>query len=82
MAVMETNDDFSYAERLILRLLARDLTVREIGSELSLSVKTVRIHVRSIYRKLGVSSRVEAMHAARAGTARAERGSGGGESAV
>ena len=53
---METNDDLTYSERVILRLLARDLTVREIGSELSLPVRTVRTHVQSIYRKLRVSS--------------------------
>ena len=79
---METNDDPTYAERLILRLLARDLTLREIGSELNLSVKTVRIHVHSIYRKLRVSSRAEAMNTARAGTPPADRGHGAGESAV
>ena len=54
--VMETKDDLTYTERLILRLLARDLTLREIGSELNRSAKTVRTHVHSIYRKLGVSS--------------------------
>ena len=42
--------------------------MREIGSELNLSVKTVRTQVHSIYRKLRVSTRVEAMNAARAGT--------------
>ena len=79
---METNDELTYAERLILRLLARDLTLHEIGSELSLSVKTVRTHVHSIYRKLRVSSRVEAMNAVRAGTPPADRGPGAGESAM
>ena len=79
---METNDDLTYAERLILRLLARDLTPREIGSELNLSVKTIRTQLRSIYRKLRVSSRVEAMNAARAGTPPADRELGAGQSAV
>ena len=44
------------AEQRILRLLASDLTVREIGRELYLSLNTVRTHVHSIHRKLRVTS--------------------------
>jgi DNA-binding CsgD family transcriptional regulator len=44
------------AEQRILRLLASDLTVREIGRELYLSLNTVRTHVYSIHRKLRVTS--------------------------
>jgi LuxR family transcriptional regulator, maltose regulon positive regulatory protein len=51
--------------RRILRLLATDLSLREIGRELYLSTNTVKTHTRSIYRKLGVSSRDEAVKAAR-----------------
>ena len=54
----------SDAEWRILRLLASNLTLREIGSELRLSMNTVRTHKRSIYRKLGVSSRMDAIRAA------------------
>ena len=61
--VMDSNDELTYFERRILRLLARDLTLREIGSELHVSVKTVRTHVHSIYCKLRVSSRNEAVTA-------------------
>ena len=39
---------------------------REIGRELFLSFNTVHSHVKSIYRKLGVSSRAEAIARARA----------------
>jgi LuxR family maltose regulon positive regulatory protein len=52
------------AERRVLQLLAGDLTLREIGRELFLSRNTVRTHVHSIYRKLGVSSRADAVKAA------------------
>jgi LuxR family maltose regulon positive regulatory protein len=55
----------SEAERRILRLLATDLSLSEIGRELYLSANTVKTHTRSIYRKLGVSSREEAVKAAR-----------------
>jgi LuxR family maltose regulon positive regulatory protein len=55
----------SAAELAVLRLLASDLTVRQIGGELYLSSNTIRSHTRALYRKLGVNSRVDAV--ARAG---------------
>jgi LuxR family maltose regulon positive regulatory protein len=58
--------ELSAAERRILRLLTGDLSLREIGRELFLSQNTVKTHTRSIYRKLGVSSRAEARRAAAA----------------
>ncbi|MGH2921136.1 MAG: LuxR C-terminal-related transcriptional regulator, partial [Gaiellaceae bacterium] len=54
------------AELAVLRLLATDLSTREIGGELFLSPNTVRSHTRALYRKLGVNSRAEAV--ARAST--------------
>ena len=48
-------------EASILRLLSGSLTEREIARELYLSHNTVHTHIRSIYRKLGVSSRAEAV---------------------
>lgn len=42
-------------------LLASDLRIAEIGQQLSLSVKTVRNYVSSIYVKLGVSGRTAAV---------------------
>jgi LuxR family transcriptional regulator, maltose regulon positive regulatory protein len=59
------SQELSDAERRILRLLATDLSLPEIGRELYLSANTVKTHTRSIYRKLGVSSRAEAVAAAR-----------------
>jgi LuxR family maltose regulon positive regulatory protein len=44
----------------VLRLLPSELTAVEIGAELYVSVNTVKAHMRSIYRKLGVSRRREA----------------------
>jgi LuxR family maltose regulon positive regulatory protein len=49
------------AELAVLRLLASELSVRQIGETLFLSPNTVRSHTRSIYRKLGVNSRAEAV---------------------
>lgn len=60
------SQELSDAERRIVRLLATDLTLREIGRELCLSLNTVKTHTHSIYRKLGVSSRAGAVNAGRA----------------
>ena len=65
----QPSDELSDAERRILRLLATDLTLRDIGRELYVSLNTVKSHTRAIYRKLDVSSRSEAV---RAGTERGE----------
>ena len=48
-----------------MHLLASDLTRREIGKELYLSMNTVRTHMRSIYTKLDVATREEAVTRAR-----------------
>jgi LuxR family maltose regulon positive regulatory protein len=54
----------SPAELAVLRLLASELTQREIGSELFLSMNTVKTHTRNLYGKLGVRSREEAVRQA------------------
>jgi LuxR family transcriptional regulator, maltose regulon positive regulatory protein len=51
-------------ERTVLRLLGGTLSLREIGRELCLSQNTIKTHTRSIYRKLGVSTRHDAIAAA------------------
>ncbi len=51
-------------ERDVLRLLNTDLSLREIASELFVSHNTVKGYTKSIYRKLGVSSRASAVEAA------------------
>jgi DNA-binding NarL/FixJ family response regulator len=45
----------------VLRLLGRGLTNREIGTELRISTGTAGVHVSNILRKLGVSTRVQAV---------------------
>ena len=52
-------------ELRVLRLLTSDLSERDIGRELYVSHNTVHSHVRSIYRKLGVSSRARALERTR-----------------
>jgi len=53
--------ELSEREVTILRLLASELSQREIGSELYISLNTVKRHVRNIFHKLGVSSRPDAV---------------------
>ena len=49
----------------MLRMLRGPLSERDIGRELYLSHNTIHSHVKSIYRKLGVSSRLAALERAR-----------------
>lgn len=49
------------AELAVLRLLRSPRSQREIADELSISINTVKTHSSSIYRKLGVSSRGDAV---------------------
>ena len=51
----------SEAEVAVLRLLASDLSTREIGERLFLSPNTIRSHTRALYHKLRVHSRTDAI---------------------
>jgi LuxR family maltose regulon positive regulatory protein len=51
----------SAAELGVLRLLASDLSTREIAERLFLSPHTIRSHRRTLYHKLGVHTRTEAV---------------------
>ena len=53
------------AELRLLPLLATQLSSREIAERLFVSIHTVRAQVTAIYRKLGVSSRTQAIGRAR-----------------
>jgi LuxR family maltose regulon positive regulatory protein len=52
-------------ETAVLGLLGGSLSLREIGQELYVSQNTVKSHIRAIYRKLGVSTRHDAIVAGR-----------------
>ena len=43
----------------IVKMVAAGLRNREIADQLSISEATVKIHIHSVYRKLGISGRVE-----------------------
>jgi LuxR family maltose regulon positive regulatory protein len=61
----ELIEPLSEREMEVLRLLTTPLSTPEIAEELYLSVHTVRSHVRSIYRKLNVHKRMEAIQRAK-----------------
>jgi DNA-binding CsgD family transcriptional regulator len=52
-------DALSAREREIADLVAAGRTNREVAEQLVLSPRTIDAHLRSIYGKLGVRSRVE-----------------------
>ena len=54
-------DPLSGREIEVLRLLAAGLASPEIAQELTISVSTVRSHMKNIYSKLDVHSRYEAV---------------------
>jgi DNA-binding NarL/FixJ family response regulator len=59
-----TDDSLSQREREVLALLADGKTNREIGSAIHIEESTVKTHLRSIFTKLHVESRTEAVTAA------------------
>ena len=64
-AVAALIEPLSERELAVLRLLPSSLSLREIASELYVSLNTVKTQSSAIYRKLGVGSRQAAVHAAR-----------------
>jgi LuxR family maltose regulon positive regulatory protein len=62
-------EPLSVREQEILRWLSSQLSLREIASQLFVSHDTVKTHTRHIYRKLGVSTREQAVSLARDGDA-------------
>ena len=58
------DEQLTERELEVLRLLHTELSVSELGKLLYVSPSTIRSHVKSIYRKLGVSSRKKAVEQA------------------
>ena len=61
----QPGEPLTNAELRVLRLLTGDLTYREMGGHLYLSVNTVRTHAQRIRRKLGASTRTGVLVRAR-----------------
>jgi LuxR family transcriptional regulator, maltose regulon positive regulatory protein len=58
-------EPLSESETRVLRYLPTNLSAPEIANELYLSVHTVKTHMRTLYSKLGVHRRAEAVERAR-----------------
>jgi len=54
--------NLSNRENEVLDLISNGFRVKEISDKLSISINTVRTHIRHIYEKLQVQSRVEALN--------------------
>jgi LuxR family maltose regulon positive regulatory protein len=64
-APRELVEPLSERELAVLRFLPTNLSAGEIGSELFLSVHTVKTHMRKLYAKLDVHTRAEAVQRGR-----------------
>ena len=62
---LSLREPLTEAETRVLRLLATDLSKREIGAELYLSVNTIKTHVKHIYAKLDTHTRRQTVERAR-----------------
>ncbi|TDF84176.1 helix-turn-helix transcriptional regulator [Pseudomonas sp. H9] len=56
----------TFRETAVLKLLAQGLTNKEIGSQLFISLNTVKTHTSSVKQKLGVVGRTRAVMRAQA----------------
>jgi DNA-binding NarL/FixJ family response regulator len=73
MSIMELGSATSFhpgmgltrREQVVLSNLSEDVTLEQIASRLFVTRNTVKSQVRSVYRKLGVSNRAEAVAWAR-----------------
>jgi DNA-binding CsgD family transcriptional regulator/N-acetylneuraminic acid mutarotase len=56
----EYGEPLTEREKEILQMVATGVTNREVALRLSISVNTVKVHLRNVYSKLGAESRTEA----------------------
>jgi len=57
----QLNEPLTRRERVVLAELAEDVTLEEIATHLFVTRNTVKSQVRSVYRKIGVSTRAQAV---------------------
>ena len=52
-------------EKEVMHLLSTGLTYEKIARQLGVSHQTVKMHLKNIYRKLGVQNKIEALNKAK-----------------
>ncbi|MGD9990337.1 ATP-binding protein [Pseudonocardia sp.] len=57
--IAQPTDELTTQELHVARLVATGATSREVGAQLFLSPRTIEAHLRSVFRKLGITSRRE-----------------------
>ena len=62
---MPSELNFSENALAVLRLQAEGLSVKQIAEQIHIKPETVKYHTKENYRKLGVSSKADAVLAAR-----------------
>ncbi len=58
----ERKYNLSKTELKIIALLEKGLTNKSISEKCEISENTVKFHLKNIYKKLGVHSRLQAIH--------------------
>ncbi|OJU85082.1 MAG: hypothetical protein BGO11_15855 [Solirubrobacterales bacterium 70-9] len=54
-------DELTPRERTVAQLVAQGRTNRDVAAQLFVSVRTVEFHLRNVFAKLDISSRIELM---------------------
>jgi DNA-binding CsgD family transcriptional regulator len=67
-------DSLTDTDRSVSNLVAQGLTNQQVADQLFISVHTVAFHLRQVFSKLGIRSRVELARLALEKTARGEQG--------
>jgi DNA-binding NarL/FixJ family response regulator len=59
-ATPRVSQTLSVRELQVLRLVARGLANKQIGRELGITERTVKVHVGHVFRRIGVTDRISA----------------------
>jgi len=62
--INKDNDSLTSRERIILKLVAKGCTNKQIADRLFISINTVKKHLQNTYRKLGAGNKIEALRKA------------------